>query len=234
MRAGSGWRIAGHLATPETCDSPRLALFAGAGLPILRALPLGLAAQSSQEDPPMQSLQVVYRATVMIGTLIVGALAYRAYGPQLEKLEPVVTRLREMAAEAWSPDTTSEPLAELQTPPAEFRAEAEPLYVPMRDAQVQPASTFPSEPSPLAEVPSADPVDEDPPVSSVVRELNHLGVTEYSLNPWGDGGQFYRFRCQAPWGDGGRYSRQFEAIAADPSEAARQVLAQVQQWQLAR
>jgi hypothetical protein len=61
----------------------------------------------------MESLRTLYRASVMIGTLVVGALAYRAYGPELEKLKPLFTRAVEIASEMVSPDAqTDTPLAE--------------------------------------------------------------------------------------------------------------------------
>ena len=182
------------------------------------------------ETIPMQSLQVVYRATVMVGTLIVGALAYRAYGPQLEKLAPVVSRVQELAA-AWLTDTDA--VGDVETdapsaPPANLMTETLPLTPaePPRllDANVQQAASWETGP------PTPAAAEDHSPVTMVVRALNDLGVTEYSLTPWGDRGQAYRFHCSAPWGHEGRYSRQFEAIAADPAQAAEKVLAEVKAW----
>lgn len=183
----------------------------------------------------MQSLTVAYRAFVMIGTLVVGALAYRAYGPQLEKLEPLVSRAQEIAVEAWWPDelaTESEGDIDPLAAPEAFAASATPLTRAIVDSEVHPASTWPPSDAAPASPPQLVPASEGTTeVSEIVRALNELGVTEYSLNPWGDGGNYYRFRCSAPWGDGGRYARQFEAVASKPVDAARQVLQQIEQVQ---
>lgn len=182
----------------------------------------------------MQALQAAYRATVMIGTLVVGALAYRAYGPQLETLTPLVGRLQELAAEVCWPASTTPQAPDVSsglTHPDRFVASASPLAAieppQLLDANVQPAASWDPPPPPATRTtPSAE-----SPVAVVIRELNERGVSEYSLNKWGSSGEFYRFYCSAPWGDGGRYIRQFEAVAADPAEAAERVLQQVAHWQ---
>ncbi len=190
----------------------------------------------------MHSLKVVYRATVMISTLVVGALAYRAYGPQLEKLQPIVERVRQLVAEACMPDPAADQLPSedpLAAPPAEFEMPAEPLVAaeppPLIDANVQRTASWDDEeptPPPATTNPPSPPRDESS-VAVLVQQLNGLGVTEYSLTKWGNSGQAYRFHCSVPWGPGGHYARHFDAIADDPADAARQVLEQVQQSQTA-
>ncbi|QDU59172.1 hypothetical protein [Aeoliella mucimassa] len=184
----------------------------------------------------MKSLQLFYRVTIMLGTLVVGALAYRAYGPQLEKLEPLFNRAKQVLAEAWNEDS---PGAEtLET------AETEPMGIDQSDFdrgdKLQP---FPMDqpggvvkhvdwedqlPSPI-ETPEPAPS----PVASVVRQLESMGVSDCSLNTWGDSGDFFRFRCSLPWISGLGTSVHFEAISEDPADAAQQVLNQVSQWRLA-
>ena len=170
----------------------------------------------------------------MIGTLMVGALAYRAYGPEVESIAPLVDRARQVVAEAWSPASRTDRLSADSSgsppPPEEFLVPVTPLAelnAPelLEDSAVQPAAAI-QQGAPLAAANSAV-----SPVSVVIRELNERGVTEYSLNKWGSTGDFYRFHCSAPWGDDGRYACQFEAVAADPSEAAQQVLEKVAHWQ---
>ena len=178
----------------------------------------------------MKSLQLIYRSTVMIGTLVVGALAYRAYGPQLEKLTPIFDRARQLIAETWQGDAAP-PVAESDeatAPPAPFLpgGDMEPISPNYQDSGVrkvgfdQDGSTprLPPQPSPVA---------------VVVRELSDRGVSDYALTKWGDSGRFYRFRCSLPWAGGVGSSMQFEAISDDPASAAQQVLTQVDQWQVA-
>jgi|GEM_PF-1376898 len=64
--------------------------------------------------------------------------------------------------------------------------------------------------------------------------LRSQGAAEYTLENWGGGGQFYRFRCAIAWGESEDYTRQFEAIAADPMRAVYQVVGEVTAWQNAR
>ncbi|WP_442483507.1 hypothetical protein [Aeoliella sp. SH292] len=181
----------------------------------------------------MESLRTLYRASVMIGTLVVGALAYRAYGPELEKLKPLFTRAVEIASELISPDSeTDTPLAEGEagSAPAPFTALATPLQPPaLLDQNVQPAGGA-LEPV----VPPLAPESTESPVAAVVRALNERGVNDYSMTRWGADGTHYRFQCSVPWGEGGVYSQHFEAVAETPADAARQVLDQVNQWSVAR
>jgi hypothetical protein len=181
----------------------------------------------------MESLRTLYRASVMIGTLVVGALAYRAYGPELEKLKPLYTRAMEIASEIISPDAeTDTPLAEGEggTPPEPFTANATPLQAPvLLDQNVQPAG---GALEPIA--PPLTPDSTESPVAAVVRALNERGVTDYAMTRWGADGTHYRFHCSVPWGEGGLYSQHFEAVAETPADAARQVLDQVNQWSVAR
>lgn len=181
----------------------------------------------------MESLKLVYRATVMLSTLAVGALAYRAYGPQLEKLAPLFERGRQIASELLAPADNAEPAA--ATPPAEFTAEAAPLSAPLvptplQDANITPVGAW-DDAQPAAP-PLAPPADQaSSPVTVAVRRLSDLGVSQYALSRWGDEGKFYRFHCSAPCGGAGQYSRHFEAVAPSPTAAAQDVLKQVEAWQ---
>ena len=61
--------------------------------------------------------------------------------------------------------------------------------------------------------------------------LKSLGVAQYSLEKWGQG---YRFKCALPIGDNPDFTRQFEAIDADPLATVRQVVGEVTSMQNAR
>lgn len=181
----------------------------------------------------METFRVAYRALVMACTLVVGAMAYRAYGPELEKLAPVLQRAQQVLAEALSPAKEEPtPLAEVQPkPPAQLQLPAEPLASatapPLVDPNVRPAGQWEDSP------PNAVVHDETSPVARVVRELTDRGVEVYGLTPWGEDGRFYRFHCSAPWGGQAGFTRHFEAITPDPVAAAEQVLDQVTRWQTA-
>lgn len=62
------------------------------------------------------------------------------------------------------------------------------------------------------------------------RRLRELGATQYRLETWGESGQL--FRCSAAVALPGRRraSRHFDAVAAGPSQAIEQLLAQVEAW----
>lgn len=180
----------------------------------------------------MESVKIAFRSIIMLGTLVVGALAYKAYGPQIDsmgtRLHNLATDLLErghsLPVEPFVPatalalpplDPPAEQLAEVAAPP------------PLFDEHVQPASgEIARVATPSSGIPAAEPAARST-VSEVVEELQQRGVREYSLVPWGSAGEFYRFQCSAAWGTGGRYVQQFEAIADDPAAAAAQVLQQV-------
>ncbi|MGI9455298.1 MAG: hypothetical protein ACR2NU_01985 [Aeoliella sp.] len=167
--------------------------------------------------PIMASLKVIYRAVIMVGTFAVAGLAYVAYGPELQELQPVVDRLKEAAVDLLdnqNDQSIETPVAGGSlTPFPEAANSLAPLGAPpLVDARIEPANLE------VAET----------PVAVIARRLEQLGVTEYSLTPWGPGGGFYRFECSAPWGSSGNFSQQFDAVASDPETAARQVLEQVE------
>jgi hypothetical protein len=65
---------------------------------------------------------------------------------------------------------------------------------------------------------------------SIQDRLRRLGATYYLLEAWGNGQQLYRFYCKMAVGGNADYTRSFEAANADPLEAMREVLRQVEQW----
>jgi len=204
----------------------------------------------------MNSIKIAYRTVIMLGTLVVGGLAYRAYEPQIQQLEPVVTRVQELAEEYWSGETAGEATTGGEQPLALSSPDGFPPGGPLEplseqvegghalfDSQVQPAAKWDDPPAlSTGTTAQAEQVGGTPPamssmlsgetsVASIVQRLSAYGVTDYSLSPWGGGSGFYRFQCSAPWGLNGRYAKQFESVAAEPATAAREVLAQVEGWQ---
>jgi len=69
-------------------------------------------------------------------------------------------------------------------------------------------------------------------VEPLLAKLRQLGVAEYALERWGDGGTLYRFHCEMPLGASDEFTQQFEAVAVDPQLSVEQVVAQVSEWQL--
>jgi hypothetical protein len=71
-------------------------------------------------------------------------------------------------------------------------------------------------------------------VEPLLNRLRQLGVVEYALERWGDGGKLYRFRCEMPLSAVADMTQQFEAVADDPQTTVEQVVAEVSQWQLSQ
>lgn len=61
--------------------------------------------------------------------------------------------------------------------------------------------------------------------------LRQMGVSQYALREWGGSGSLYRFSCSVTMG---AISREFDAIAARPADAVREVVGDVSAWQNAR
>lgn len=188
----------------------------------------------------MSTFTTIYRLLVMVGTLAVAWMAWQLYGPPPEKVRPVWNRVVEVVREAMQ----SEP-ASPEEPYASHPFEGEPLEG--LDPLLEPLSPrpFPSDQAiqPIAHwqdaPPDLVPETQQPgeqaagptSVPEVVQRLRQLGIADYSLAPWGTSGDIYRFRCAAPWGSEGAFHRHFEAVAANPADAALRVLSQVEAWQ---
>ena len=68
----------------------------------------------------------------------------------------------------------------------------------------------------------------------LLERLRALGSTEYSLEPWGREGEFFRFRCAMPLAQDKQFTQQFEAVAKTPRASIEQVVSEVTRWQTAR
>lgn len=69
---------------------------------------------------------------------------------------------------------------------------------------------------------------------AIPKRLQELGAEYLKLESVAEEDLQYRFRCTVPLPGSETYGRQFHATAADPVEAMRHVLAQVESWQAAR
>ena len=66
------------------------------------------------------------------------------------------------------------------------------------------------------------------PFRYIQDRLRQLGATYYLLESWGNQQQMYRFYCKMAVGGSAAYTRCFEATNANPLQAMRQVLRQVE------
>ena len=64
--------------------------------------------------------------------------------------------------------------------------------------------------------------------------LQSLGAADYRLERWGSGGTLYRFHCAIALGSDNDFTREFDAVDADPVAAVRQVVGEATAWQNAR
>lgn len=81
-------------------------------------------------------------------------------------------------------------------------------------------------------LPDATPRRADPQQGEfheIQQRLQELGATYYRLETWAGRAQF-RFHCRMAVRDNSHYSRNFEAMDADPMAAMRRVLEQVERW----
>ncbi len=68
------------------------------------------------------------------------------------------------------------------------------------------------------------------PFLSMQKRLKDMGATYYLLETWGNQEQLYRFYCKMSVGGSANYTHCFEATHADPLQAMRDVVRQVEQW----
>jgi hypothetical protein len=182
---------------------------------------------------------VFFRALVMLLTLVGLPAAWIYYGPLPQGAQRVVDRFVEVARDAvgWRQPVTTDSVNYMKTPPRYdevlpteievsevSRATFQGMSAPVRLASV--SETVPS---------SSTTVEVGQGLNSQIEPhlalLQKLGVATYSLERWGEG---YRFKCAIPLGENVDFTRQFEAINADPLATVRQVVGEVTSWQNAR
>ena len=177
-------------------------------------------------------MAVVSRALIMLATLVGLPAAWVYYGPLPDGAQRVVDRFVEVTRDAlgWKRPATVSSLQFDKAPPRYDRPQ-----------EVSPVShaTFDGNPSPVQLAAGGVSLPTPPPPLSAANDeiqmhlgfLKNLGVAQYALEKWGTG---YRFKCAVPLGDNPDFTRQFEAIDADPLATVRQVVGDVTSWQNAR
>lgn len=182
----------------------------------------------------MSSYQAITRTIIMLGTIAVGIMAWRVYGPPAEKLAPIINRSVEVANELLGRTGTGKPSEHLpapelsvakESPPAIFRPGNPPLRV---DTEVEPAGH--SEPFVPGPLPSRSLANSNrAQIDDLLAQLKSMGAVDTILQPWGSSGQTYRFQCRVASSEDPAIDRHFDAIDSDPRTAVKRVLESVRQ-----
>ena len=190
-------------------------------------------------------MTALFRATVMLVTLVGLPAAWIYYGPLPTGAQKVVDRFVDVAREAmgwqhqlpvkqaWDQDKAAPRFEE-----APFRQQSDESVRGQQETPQVNVSVPPSSPISLvsATLPITRPkmaatddlAGQLEPHFSLLRKL---GAADYALAHWGSEGNLYRFHCSIPFGSEGLMSREFDAIEADPVAAVRQVVGEVTSWQ---
>lgn len=186
-------------------------------------------------------MATMLRALVMLGVLVGGPAAWIYYGPLPPEAQQTVDRMVGAAKQAigWdkssasSPERTDGAAIGYQVPAPAWSG-----------GGLTTAPTFTHTSTTTA--PQTTPAVEAPPLTTaqtptfeeriepLLLQLRALGVVEYALERWGDGGSLYRFHCEMPLAASAQLTQQFEAVAGDPQQSVEQVVAQVGEWQIAQ
>jgi hypothetical protein len=184
---------------------------------------------------------IAVRTTIMISALVVlllmallpGPLRWLVGASRGGGLEPEPLRSR---AEGAASSLEADGGGSTAIPRPEYGAQLQDLDVePAVDGGTpEPAGIAPSERGP-ATVALAAPGVPAEHCAEISSQLCRLGAAYFRLESWADEPQVFRFQCTLPLNDSrapeAEGYRTFEASAADPATAMRQVLADVQAWQ---
>jgi len=177
-------------------------------------------------------MAVSMRAMVMLLVLVGLPAAWVYYGPLPPQAQSVADRAIELAQDALGWERSPSTEATISAPRYNTDVAAEPLFEPtnsMAAARENPNSSVASR---LAE--QVEPLLGRQQVEPLLGRLRELGVSQYSLEKWGNAGQMYRFCCAMPLAQSDEATRQFEAVSKNPQASIEQVVAEVALWQTAR
>ncbi len=150
------------------------------------------------------------RSIVMLLVLVGLPSAWVYYGPLPPRAQQVVDRVVEIAQDALGTRQQTE------------RAEAT-ISAPRYQTTAEQATPESTAPQSIALQ-----------VQPLLERLRSLGVSEYTLEKWGNAGQLYRFRCAMPLAQSDDITRQFEAVADSPLLSVEQVVVEVATWHASR
>lgn len=182
-------------------------------------------------------MAVIFRALVMLITLVGLPAAWIYYGPLPAGPQKVVDRFVEVAKDAlgWKSNQTVGSMHEFDKAPPRYE---EILPTPEDNRSVS-RTIYQGQQTPVSlvsaaeELPSTLPANQDlkQQIEPHLNVLRKMGAANYTLEEWGDG---YRFNCEVSLGNNIDFTRHFEAIDADPLATVRQVVGEVTAWQNAR
>lgn len=207
---------------------------------------------AKQPDTPVQTF---LRLVVMAGTLAVGCMAWRLYGPPAEDVAWLTNRAVELVDRALSDPTLQDgPAGQEISAPLEVTTEPAPMasatpwdgvapetsqaLEAVVDPAVTPATNLePIEPLEVADDASATSpallasLEGAPASRQLLEELRRLGADDLAVAPWGADGHWCRFKCSLPTPSG--FRRLFDSIQPDPSDALAAVVRDVRMWRVA-
>ncbi len=160
---------------------------------------------------------VFFRAVVMLVVLVGLPTAWIYYGPLPSGTQRAVDRVVEVIRNitGWQPTVETSV------------AKAAPQF----SITTTPAPKFSSQSTSL---PSTIPTALAEQMEPLLERLRALGSTQYSLEPWGREGKFFRFCCAMPLAQDRQFTQQFEAVAETPRASIEQVVSEVTRWQTSR
>ena len=186
-------------------------------------------------------MATMLRALVMLGVLVGGPAAWIYYGPLPPEAQRTADRLVGAAKQAvgWekqpapTPDVLNDSADVNYQPPAPAGKGGAATTAPAFTNASAPTVKSVEAPPGRLSTPRQAPTFEER-LEPLLVQLRELGVMEYALERWGDGGTLYRFHCEMPLAASAQLTQQFEAVAEDPQQSVAQVVAQVSEWQLAQ
>ncbi|QDU91786.1 hypothetical protein Pla175_52170 [Pirellulimonas nuda] len=181
-----------------------------------------MADTRSDKKHASNPFQTLARAVIMMGTLVVGALAWCVYGPPPEQLAPLLNKANQLVNQALRGDASgpagaphSDTLAAWDDPEAALK--------------MLPTDAWPSAP----ELAAAPALAGDPALGAPIRQLEELGAHEVAVDAWGQSG-LYRCRCVVPVAGSVDFLRNFDAVESTADLAAQRVAADIRAWQAGR
>jgi len=153
--------------------------------------------------------------------------AWIYYGPLPPSAQKVIDRIVEVVKDATGWQQPHADTYDAKTAPRFAIGSPETPNLPPAPPATNPVALPAAAPAPLGSGLQQQ-------LAPLLTQLQAFGPTDYSLEEWGQGGEFFRFRCAMPIGGQNGFSRQFEAVAATPSACIQQVVAEIQQWRSER
>ena len=169
------------------------------------------------------------RAIVMLLVLVGLPTAWIYYGPLPPNAQGVVDRVVQAVKDATGWQQPHEALVETKVAPR-FAGQSPPEVAPRVLVSALQVTTSAA----AYEAPATQPADLKQELAPLLVELQSLGPADYSLEAWGNSGEFFRFQCSMPLGGHEGFCQQFEAVSPRPAESVRQVTAEIAEWKQSR